>query len=314
MTAVEICPPHASRDSWLAMRRTGIGASEIAAVMGISPWESPFSLYWRKVNGWQNDASDEMSTGTFLEPTIATWFEQNRDPNENLVFDYAGLYASSDRPWQLATPDRLVYLQCPECAGATVVDPWAACCIDCAGRGYRPDLAAVLECKWVAASWDGWGDDGTDVIPVYYRAQVQWQMDVMDVGEAWVCALGPGGFRTYRIRRDENDLRIMREHGRRFMDRLESFDPPDVDDHTATLAVVKRMNAAIDDVDVEIDPVLAAGYERSRRMKRLAESAGNRYDIALRAALGSGRRAVCGGRVIASRSVTDRLMPARSPK
>jgi putative phage-type endonuclease len=314
VSAIEIVPVHAGRDSWLAARRHGLGASEIAAVLGISPWESPFSLYWRKANDWQTDTNAEMSTGTFLEAVIADWFAANRDPLENLVFDYAGLYAHPDRPWQLATPDRLIYLRCAECDGGDLADPWAAACLFCGGRGYQPDLSALLECKWVAASWDGWGEDRSDIVPVYYRAQVQWQMDVMDVPEVFVCALGPTGFRTYRIRRDERDLAVMREHGARFMRRLADGDPPDIDDHAATLAIVKRLHADIDDVDVEIDPKLAAGYLRSRRFKRLAAALGERYDIALRHAMGTGRKAVCGGKTVATRTASDALQPARSKK
>lgn len=311
---VLLLPSHASRDQWREFRRHGIGASEIAAVMGISPYESPFSLYWQKTNDWQSDVNDEMRTGTFLEATIADWYAEHRDPHENLVFDTAGLYAHEDRPWQLATPDRLIYLTCAECDGDQPEDPWAPGCLFCGARGYNPDLAALLECKWVAASWDGWGEDGTDRIPVHYRAQCLWQMDVMGVDEVFVAALGPTGFRSYRIRRDEDDLRVMREYGRRFMQRIADKEPPDIDEHSSTLAIVKRLHADIDDVDAEIDPALAAGYLRSRRLKRLAETVGARYDIAIRAAMGTARRAVCNGRTVATRTASDALQPTRSTR
>lgn len=323
MTAPTLVLPHdAPRDKWLDARLDGIGASEIAAVMGISPWESPFSLYWRKVNEWGVEASEEMNTGTFLEPTIVDWFTKYRDPNGNLDIQRAGLYAHPHRPWQMATPDRLILcdMACTECGGwGEAPDPedsdapWGRCTY-CDGEEVYPQLTALLECKWVAASWDGWGDENTDQIPVYYRAQCLWQMDVMGVDEVFVCALGPGGFRTYRVRRDEADLKVMREYGQRFMDRLENADPPDIDDHSATLAVVKRLHPDVDDVDVEIPADLAAGYERAQRMKRLAEKVGSRYAVQIRSALGSGRRAVLDGRVIASRTVDNKLIPARSPK
>ena len=50
-----VVPADAPEAVWLAARREGIGASEISAVLGISPWESPFSLFWRKVNAWEID-------------------------------------------------------------------------------------------------------------------------------------------------------------------------------------------------------------------------------------------------------------------
>lgn len=319
---IQLLPHDTPRDVWLAARHDGIGASEIAAVMGISPWESPFSLYWRKVNEWQIQANAEMNTGTFLEPTIVDWFTQHCDPDNHLTIQKAGLYAHKDRPWQMATPDRLILsdLSCSECGGwGEAPDPedddaaWSTCTY-CDGESVFPQLAALLECKWVAATWDGWGEENTDQIPVYYRAQCLWQMDVMGVDEVFVAALGPSGFRSYRVRRDEADLKVMREYGRRFMQRLETAEPPGIDDHSATLAVVKRLHPDVDDVDVEIPADLAAGYRRAQRMKRLAEQVGSRYAVRLRAALGTGRRAVCDGRAVASRSVDNKLIPARSPK
>ena len=34
-----------SRDEWLAIRRTGIGSSDIAGVLGLSPWASPYTVW-----------------------------------------------------------------------------------------------------------------------------------------------------------------------------------------------------------------------------------------------------------------------------
>ena len=36
------------RAEWLELRKGGIGASEVSAVVGISPWDTPFSLWLRK--------------------------------------------------------------------------------------------------------------------------------------------------------------------------------------------------------------------------------------------------------------------------
>jgi putative phage-type endonuclease len=294
------------RADWLAARRQGIGASEIAAVLGISPWESPFSLYHRKVNGWEVEASDEMSAGLILEDAITHWWSiQHID--HGLHARRAGLYAHPERPWQLATPDRLVY----------------------APREDRPavgHLAAVLELKYVAHSWDGWGDADTDDIPVHYRAQVLWQCDVMGVDEWFLAALGPGGFRAYRGRRDEKDLIVMREAGRRFMARIEADDPPDVDDHRATLAAVKRVHSELVDEIAEIPAEVATLYRRAGALKKQAERLHASAEAKLRVAMGSAARAEHNGAFVASRSIyevaesvrkgymVDRLNPARSKK
>lgn len=311
-TAVQLLPATAARADWLARRRQGIGASEIAAVMGISPYDSPFSLWWRKHMGWDVEASDEMRVGTYLEQTIADWFAEFGDPLGNLIVLPAGLYAHPDRPWQLATPDRLLYLPCGECWGdGNVLNPHVpvpALCPVCLGRRVEGEPVGLLECKWVAYTWDGWGDAVSADIPVHYRAQVQWQMDVLGLEDTFVCALGPGGFRTYRVQRDEKDLVAMREAGRRFMQSLAEGEPPDVDEHSATLPILRRINEAIENREQEIPEPVATGWLRAKRFKDLATRVERRYSAHLRAHLGTAKTATHDGRVFAARSTDDKLM------
>lgn len=320
-------PEH--REEWLAARRQGIGASEIAAVLGISPWESPFSLYWRKIHGWEIDVTDEMRAGLLLEPAIAEWFTTECDPHENLHVTDGGLYAHRDRPWQLATPDRLIRQPCPRCDGDGDVPLGftgeSDTCPDCGGWGHG-EVDAVLELKFVAHSWDGWGEAGTDDIPVHYRAQVLWQCDVMGVGEWFLAALGPGGFRSYRGHIDEKDLRVMRAAGQRFMDRIAANDPPPLDDHSATLVAVKRLHPDLTDDVAEVAAETAALYRRACQLVRSAERLKASAEAKLRTAMGSARRAEHDGAFVASRSIygvaesvrkayiVDRLNPARERK
>ncbi|MEU5668982.1 lambda-exonuclease family protein [Micromonospora sp. NPDC047753] len=348
MTAIEVLPAGAAtpdNPEWHKLRREGVSASEIAAVLGLSPWESPFSLFWQKRNGWETPDNEEMATGRRVEPVVADWWLDTHDPHENLTGARAGLYAHPDRPWQLATPDRLIYRVCPGCDGAGLagdVDTGLGACPDCLGRpaGTSGEVLAPLECKWTA-SWDGWGDPGTDDVPVYYRCQVLWQMDVLGVDEGHLSMLGPGGFRAYRIRRDERDLTVMREAARRFLGRLDADDAPDVDDHRATLAAVKRLHPDLVDAEAEISDTTAAGYRRARALKKAAESLCDRFEARLRAEMGANRVAVHDGVKVATRSIypttrldstrlkaeqpevaaayvttstTDRLTPARSKK
>lgn len=307
MTTVELLTPDEARPDnpqWHKLRREGVSASEIAAVLGLSPWDSAFSLYWRKVNGWQTDANDAMSTGTRLEPVVADWWADEQDPHENMAVVRAGLYAHLDRPWQLATPDRLIHMTCPGCDGIGIESWDVGPCEDCRGTTLGSPPLAVLECKWTG-SWDGWGDPGTDDIPIYYRAQVLWQCDVLGVDEWHLAALGPSGFRAYQGRRDERDLAVMREHGRRFMDRLTAGDPPDVDEHTATLAALKRLHPDLVDEEAEISPATAAGYQRARALKAAAGRLADRFEARLRAELGPNRVAVHDGAKVATRSIYD---------
>lgn len=307
---------------WFAARRLGVSASEIAAVMGLSPWESPLSLYWRKRQGWEVAATSLMDAGNLLEPVIADWWLAQTPLAVTLRSP--GLLAHPDRPWQMATADRTIHLGCGQCGGSGVTG--GALCDECWGEGIWGAAISVLECKWVAYSWDGWGEPGTDDIPVHYRAQVLWQCDVLDV-ETWtVAALGPGGFREYEGVIDHKDLVLMREYGRRFVDRVRDGDPPPLDDHPATLATIKRLHPDLEDRDADVPADVAAGYARALAAERLAKRLKGRYEARLRDAMGSARRAVHGGAFVASRSIydvaehavaghrVDRLNPPRAKK
>lgn len=278
MSAVFVCLPE-ERDRWLATRRVGISASEIATVLGISPWDSSFNLYWAKTLGWDGDETELMRTGSHLENAIADWWADNHDPHENLDIRGTGLYASSERPWQLATPDRRLC--------------------------HADKDVALLECKWVSYSWDGWGEPGTDEIPAHYRAQVQQQMDVMEVDQTYIAALGPGGFRHYEVARDEHDIALQRKAGEAFMAMLANGDPPDLDAHDATLAAVKRLHPDLEDVEVEVDSVIAYGYRMACADVKEAEERKQLFEVALRQQMGSARRATFDGERIATRVISE---------
>lgn len=70
-----------------------------------------------------------------------------------------------------------------------VVDGWRAC---------RPDAIAelapfgrmVVEAK-TTRDWDGWGPDGSDGVPIYYAAQVLWQLSVLDLEYGELIAFCP---------------------------------------------------------------------------------------------------------------------------
>lgn len=272
--------PDLNREQWLAARRKGIGASEIAAVLGISPWESPFSLFWRKVNGWDYEPSAQMEWGTRLEDAIAAKYADNH-PDYEIGLGHLEQHPIHD--WMLATPDRFI---------------WDV-------RKSSLNVSGLLELK-TAHSADGWGEPGTAEVPVYYRAQVLWQMAVVGVEWADIAVLvGGSDYREYQIPLDTRDLNVMVEAGRRFMARIESDDPPPLDDHTATLATVKRLHPDLDDDEANVDERVAANYLRACRAYKLAEKAKERYETLLRAQMGRAKRATAGGRRVATRTVSE---------
>lgn len=275
-----VLSPDTDRAAWLEARRKGIGASEIAAAMGISPWESPFSLYWRKVNGWDYEPSAEMEWGNRLEQAIADKYVDSH-PDRALARGQLERHPVYD--WMLATPDRYV---------------WAP-----PVKGVGPN--GLVELK-TAHNADGWGEPGTAEVPVHYKAQAQWQMAVCDI--EWVdfaVLIGGSDYREYTVPWDQRDIDTMFEHGRRFMARLEAGDPPPLDDHHATLTTLKRLHPDLDDVDAEVPDPIARAYLRAVAMERRAANLRNKYEALMRAQMGSARRATVDGRKVATRVITE---------
>src|SRR5512141_1477370 len=95
-------PVHSAE--WHALRRNGIGASEVAAILGLSPWQSPYSLWHAKAHGWITDPSPEMQWGTAMEPVIRRQWAADH----GIAVYTSGTWAHHSRPWQRCNPDGLI--------------------------------------------------------------------------------------------------------------------------------------------------------------------------------------------------------------
>ncbi|WP_280357878.1 YqaJ viral recombinase family protein [Nocardia otitidiscaviarum] len=220
---------------------TRMSASKVAAALGLSPWESRFSL-WHKMAGTVENPPPtiEQSRGHYLEPAIRSWFA---DQHPEWVVSSSGTWQNMRRPWQIASPD---------------------------GEIWRPEASELrlLECKTDAHPDGGedpeWGEEGTDQIPVGYRAQVMWTMDTIGATVAHVACLGAYlQFREYIVYYDPDEAAEIRELVAEFMDTLPTGKHPrrpDIDGHTATYEAVRALNPLIVDDLVELSAETATRY------------------------------------------------------
>lgn len=199
-------------------------ASKVAAVVGLSPWESRFSL-WHKMAGTITADADTQKTrrGHYLEAAVRTWFADQR-PDLHVV-DNTAMYVHHDTPWAAATPDGF------------------------ATRHSDPADVAVVECKTSGTS-DEWGPVGSTDIPPCYAAQVQWQMACTATDTAHVAVLLPRlEFRAYQIPRDDGDIKLLLDATADFMATLPGQPAacaPSVDEHAATYTALRRLHPGID--------------------------------------------------------------------
>lgn len=179
------------RASWLASRRESgtyrIGASEVAAVLGLSPYTDPWDIWARwHLPAVEAQESSAMTRGNVLEPLILAPLVA-----QGLWTPQTAVFWQDATPWLRATPD-----------GIWPIAP-------------TNDLFSLVEVKtdgnpgcldaWPASGEIGeWTDDETPPIRPDYWLQVQAQLYCTGAtaAELRVLLLPPYGvpdLRTYRI-------------------------------------------------------------------------------------------------------------------
>jgi putative phage-type endonuclease len=103
-----ILPADADRADWLTARRSGIGSSDVPAILGLVEKKPPIKVYYDKIGADVDDAGEAAFWGTVHEEPVArVWAMRNRS-----VIRRVGLVAHQDHPHWMTTLDRRV-TECP---------------------------------------------------------------------------------------------------------------------------------------------------------------------------------------------------------
>lgn len=237
-----------NREEWLAERKTGIGSSDAAAILGLSPYKTALDVYLDKISlAPAQDESKRMRMGTLLEPVIAQMYMEATGRIAMKAAEQLSRHPS--RPWQLASLD------------------------------YETADRRIVECKDVEFARDGWGEPGTDEVPDHFLIQVQHQMEVTGRTVADVAALfGKHDFRVYTVRYSESFARSLTAQEEVFWRRVLERRPPEPDfRHHCTPDALALLYGTDDGVVVLGDDVLDAvnEYERLGEIRSTAESERN---------------------------------------
>ena len=176
-------------DQWHEARQQGIGASEVSAILGLSPWQTPLGVYMAK-KGIRNEIPENLAFfGHALEEPIAQWITQKRPEVGQVQNGFSA--RSIEWPWLTATPDRVV--------GSLISDPRLTDERELmvAGMGFAP-----IEIKTSSAySKESWADG----VPLYYATQVQTQLAVLGAPFGWLAVLHGGNSpELFRVERDDD--------------------------------------------------------------------------------------------------------------
>lgn len=163
------CKTH---EDWLAQRTQGIGSSDIATIVGLNPYKTPYQL-WREKTGQIQEPQEEtfaMKRGHYLEDAVAKFFEDESGKTVIQRSAQEDIYVHPEYSWARVSPDRRYWL-----------------------TSVRNDEQGVLECK--TARWDVDGDN----LPPYWFTQLQYQLGVMGREK--------GSLAWYSLTRDSFDYR-----------------------------------------------------------------------------------------------------------
>ncbi|MGN6526779.1 MAG: YqaJ viral recombinase family protein [Burkholderiaceae bacterium] len=204
-------------------RRRALGGSEIAAVMGISPWQTPVDL-WREKTGRAGPPKVDpigdaiKRRGQKLEPYVRAMAidkVQQLGLDVELVAKNAR-YFDPELPWLTSEIDFELRV-----SGVAEIS----------GMDVRfEDELITADCKTATGfARRAWGDEGTDAVPIYYAAQFMQGLGI--TGRRWcLCAalIGLDDVALYWIPRDEVTIPAMRERAVDFWENHVLADvPPD---------------------------------------------------------------------------------------
>lgn len=180
------------RTEWLARRRQGIGGSDVAAILGLSPWRTALDVYNDKT-GTTNDEpeTENMKIGTALEQFVADRYTEmtgRKTSKYNTLLKKGVCIGNVDR---LVVPD-----------GQRL-------------GSHHDEIRTdeLLECKTSSTEWP-------DDVPAHYLAQVQHYMGLFDGFQRATVACLFLGFQKrmalYTVERDDELIKSMQAACERF--------------------------------------------------------------------------------------------------
>jgi putative phage-type endonuclease len=179
---------------WHDARAKGIGGSDVGAVCGVNPYKTPLQV-WEAKRGLSEPQEDNpaMFWGRTLEPVIR---QKYSDETGRQVQVPTLVAVHPEYPWMLGNLD-----------------------------GVTQDNR-VVEIK-TAGYPTGWGEPGTDQVPLTYQLQVQHYMSITGYAVADIPVLiGGRDFRIYEVPADAELQEMIIERCREFWGLVETGIPP----------------------------------------------------------------------------------------
>jgi putative phage-type endonuclease len=207
-------------DEWHELRNQpgAVGGSDIAAIAGLSTWESAITKWAKKTGQIPDEVEPNMSMklGTKLESPILELFA---DEHPELEIYETGTWANKMYDWARANLDGLYK--------------------DADGNW------GIIEVKFSRDYWSG--------VPQSYRAQVLWYMKVFGIRRAKLVALAGSSYMEFDIEWDEFEANTLWDAAVRFRQACLDNIMPYWDGSNSTLETIRALSPGIEDTEVDLD-------------------------------------------------------------
>lgn len=234
------------RKAWLEERRKIIGASDVAAILGVDPRRGALAVYAEKVGAIDQAETPWMKWGRRVEGAIAEGYsEETGRP----AFDLGAhvIQRHRDLPWLGATLDR----QTRGCVQTP--DPFGGVELPLAGSRISPVFSALgpLEAKAVAGhKAKEWREDP----PLFFQVQLQIQMACTAAQWGSLVALIGGLALVWKdLVRNDRFLAATYPKVEEFWLRVQRREPPEADALPGTTDAIKRLWSEDDGETITLD-------------------------------------------------------------
>lgn len=264
-------PEAAAREAWLGQRKTGLGGSDIAAILGVSG--SPFAVWCSKtMESREEDPVPErrLFWGKELERSIAEGY--SKLIGEPIEFMGEVLMRHPLHPWWIGSPD---------------------------GRRLRSPVGFEVKNRG-GEQRSKFGREGTDDIPDAIACQVLHYMPLLSwpelggkVGADYfevVVLFGGNDHKIYTVRRDPEIEAVIAEKGEHFWNTyvVPKVAPPLDGSEAASWYVKKRFPRNIEGIrtPTEEEFALLVECQKAREESAAAEAEQDRVENLVKAAIG----------------------------
>ena len=180
-------------DAWREFRKKKAGSSSAAAIMKESRWDTPLSLFEKMVYDKQVPMNSAMERGKLEEPKARAWL------SEHLAIPFRPVVVELiEQPRIIASLDGFIDLG-ENSTGCEIKAP-----------GLEDHLSAM-----------------EGIIPSDYQWQMQHEMMVTGCREWWYLSWDGAKGIPILLKRDEAKIEILKKEEIAFLDRIDTFEPPE---------------------------------------------------------------------------------------